>query len=1158
MNKKNKLSYNNLINFISCSEFIFLRQPLIVLLPKYFDEIKQKLESETDIIKFIFFNRNLFHKLLYDREEVVKIEFGEQKINLYYNFYLNLLIKENPEIINYEYSFYLIKTNNIERKKTSQKYKLIILSKIIIDLIDNYRNTDKCNENEDSFQLKEIEEENRQIIKDNIGVFKEIELNLDENDILKKKIDEIYIEIINSIIRSKKIEDFEYAYYVFEQLDLKNISLTKTIFDGLMNGQNYKDYEINNIEDINDEIKVNFYYLFLEFIFKDSIYIYNVPFLLKTRKIFLDIIKKGKFHLLKINKKIEFMFSKILDSKFYSRKYFHKIYGMLNEVLKYYEECFFETKKEDIKEIKDIIKNEKVDYEKYLEDYDKAKKINERIPIINYIYNFENKGNLRNEKNFQKAILKLDKFERMIKERKIEKEYGEIMANYIKEENDNQILSKILNNNEYDYFINYIKESNNNINNNKNANELMINKSENKKIDNPLLKNKNEINNIVYNKPLKNEEEKKYSINYKSLDTNMNSNIPEVAIIKKEENLDAVDPAINIRKENITSYILRKCSIIFHTNFKGKEPYIIYDEISYGDYNIKIDLGKLLNSKYECEHSQPRNESSENYLKLFNFLKEVEERINNEFLLDYNLKIKLDIRKEEYNNNSDSTYNISCIYTFYDPINNSAYTYKDENILINGTNSLNQGFQHMLYNINSEFYKNIEYQEFDMKNKLESTNNERQKQDKNLRNINSEDMRKEKELIPLNEEKSTNIQSYFIEGELPKTADEDLILEFIKIIDRNKNSAEIIYETQNGNYAIGYSNNSLLILNNKFCKIIQIRDLDDCAFSICEKNCLNKKKIDKNKIELLCCTNQLLTLVNIDISNTNYNIKTFEIQNRTNLICIEMRENNYIISGIGGTYYYVSLFNQDNGVNQSFINEKTFRSGIKISDNIIVLASNSLLPKGENKLIFYNIKSKKISKEIEGYSITIASNCLCLMPREETKVKNKIVLCACKKYKQNEKNGILLVNPQLQDNKRVKNEFYDTDNFEVYCFCPILLIENKNKIYDNIDEKYRKNIKIQDTEYFLVGGFDTERREGMIKLFKVIYGKEAFDTKIQYIQDIVIDIIDNQKIEYFEGPISCIYQSKISGNILVSCYNGTVYLFTPPNIDYYINNSYYK
>ena len=129
-----------------------------------------------------------------------------------------------------------------------------------------------------------------------------------------------------------------------------------------------------------------------------------------------------------------------------------------------------------------------------------------------------------------------------------------------------------------------------------------------------------------------------------------------------------------------------------------------------------------------------------------------------------------------------------------------------------------------------------------------------------------------------------------------------------------------------------------------------------------KKNCLNKKTLVKDKIELLCCTNQDLTLLSVDLNNINYNIKTFEIQNRTNLICIEMRENNYVISGIGGTYYYPDLFNKDNEVNQTIITEKTYRSGIKINDNIIALTSNGLLPRGENKLIFYNIKSKKISR----------------------------------------------------------------------------------------------------------------------------------------------------------------------------------------------------
>ena len=43
-----------------------------------------------------------------------------------------------------------------------------------------------------------------------------------------------------------------------------------------------------------------------------------------------------------------------------------------------------------------------------------------------------------------------------------------------------------------------------------------------------------------------------------------------------------------------------------------------------------------------------------------------------------------------------------------------------------------------------------------------------------------------------------------------------------------------------------------------------------------------------------------------------------------------------------------------------------------------------------------------------------------------------------------------------------------------------------------------------------------------------------------------------KQMGYINGPINCIKQSKTTGNILVCCYNGNIYLLTPPNIDYYL------
>ena len=131
----------------------------------------------------------------------------------------------------------------------------------------------------------------------------------------------------------------------------------------------------------------------------------------------------------------------------------------------------------------------------------------------------------------------------------------------------------------------------------------------------------------------------------------------------------------------------------------------------------------------------------------------------------------------------------------------------------------------------------------------------------------------------------------------------------------------------------------------------------------------------------------------------------------------------------------------------------------------------------------------------------------------------------------------------------MENEFYDTDNFEVYCFCPILNVEYSRNL-KIIDEEFKKEIEITDTNYFFAGGFDSDKREGIIKLFKIIFGEKIWNTKIEYVQDIIIE--NNENFEFLDGPISSINQSKLTGHIIVSCYNGKTYLFTSPNMAYFL------
>ena len=129
--------------------------------------------------------------------------------------------------------------------------------------------------------------------------------------------------------------------------------------------------------------------------------------------------------------------------------------------------------------------------------------------------------------------------------------------------------------------------------------------------------------------------------------------------------------------------------------------------------------------------------------------------------------------------------------------------------------------------------------------------------------------------------------------------------------------------------------------------------------------------------------------------------------------------------------------------------------------------------------------------------------------------KNKILLCACKKYLKNQKNGILLINICLKsdDVEDYFNYFYETNSFEIYCFCQISIYKKDNSKI--LNEKYLSN----KTNYFLVGGFEKRKNQGIIKLYKLIYAENKIE--IKYIEDVVIEQKNNNYVKSFNSPISC-------------------------------------
>ena len=219
------------------------------------------------------------------------------------------------------------------------------------------------------------------------------------------------------------------------------------------------------------------------------------------------------------------------------------------------------------------------------------------------------------------------------------------------------------------------------------------------------------------------------------------------------------------------------------------------------------------------------------------------------------------------------------------------------------------------------------------------------------------------------------------------------------------------------------------------------------------------------------------------------------------------------------------------------------KSMIKINEKLIVFKSNRVASNGNDKLIFYNSTVTKILDNIDiSSSFIYTGQGLKIFTQNKSQSKSKILLCACKKYIRNQKNGILVVRIDENENYKINDYFYNTDNFEVYCFCQILLKKEKE---ENI---LQPESNFTESNYFLVGGFNVNKCKGIIKLFKIYYGNNYNETKIEYIDDI---IFPDKNIGKCSGPISCITQSN-NNDFLISFWNGEIYLLKELNISKYL------
>ena len=86
----------------------------------------------------------------------------------------------------------------------------------------------------------------------------------------------------------------------------------------------------------------------------------------------------------------------------------------------------------------------------------------------------------------------------------------------------------------------------------------------------------------------------------------------------------------------------------------------------------------------------------------------------------------------------------------------------------------------------------------------------------------------------------------------------------------------------------------------------------------------------------------------------------------------------------------------------------------------------------------------------------------------------------------------------------------------------------------------------------MAGGFESAKKKGIIKLFKVIYSYEKSEYRIKFIQDIEANNQYDGSIVLFKKPISCITQSSLDKNLLITCWDGNVYSLETLNIESYL------
>ena len=373
------------------------------------------------------------------------------------------------------------------------------------------------------------------------------------------------------------------------------------------------------------------------------------------------------------------------------------------------------------------------------------------------------------------------------------------------------------------------------------------------------------------------------------------------------------------------------------------------------------------------------------------------------------------------------------------------------------------------------------------------------------------------------------------------------IISFIKEIGKHDYTVQMIKQFQCGKFVSCGFDGYLNLYDENFDNIYRIQVIDNWIYSISE--------IPNTKNEFLVCCPEKVFLVLITDNKLEVQNKRLIHKNSIIKYCFSTKDNELILCGNNFLTRYEGIKSDKENNDILVINKMHATNGIKITNNIISVVSNKVLNKRNKEEDILKIINTNNNNELyqEEHSFNVNPNSLLLIntnidlnnrdnegqKRKKKSKKNKnrniqknnnnekakLLICACTKYYDDQKNGILVLCP---NGKKIDDNFYDTGDFEVFCFCLL-----KNHIDDNI---------IIDTNYLLVGGYDNNLNQGLIKLYEIVYNGIIELTKLKFIRN-----LHNSSL--LKSQLNCIIQSTEKGNIIVTSWDGTVNLFSRPNFE---------